>query len=213
MWADLINKDKVHRVLWCALYMAVTLLLQNTVFAHIALFGVHAMFVPAVVVAVGVFEGGTWGAVFGLIAGYFGAMGYPGTGMLFAVLFAVIGFGAGMLAEYLINNSLLPFLVTCLAAFLLTAFCQMFRLWIFHGASFWRLLAVALGQSVLSLPLAIPYYYISRAFHRRRALRCACQRARPRKDLRHGKTHQTRPRHRARVHPYAARDRVRRRAL
>ena len=80
MWADLINKDKVHRVLWCALYMAVTLLLQNTVFAHIALFGVHAMFVPAVVVAVGVFEGGTWGAVFGLIAGYFGAMGYPGTG-------------------------------------------------------------------------------------------------------------------------------------
>ena len=171
MWADLINKDKVHRVLWCALYMAVTLLLQNTVFAHIALVGVHAMFVPAVVVAVGVFEGGTWGAVFGLIAGYFGAMGYPGTGMLFAVLFAVIGFGAGMLAEYLINNSLLPFLVTCLAAFLLTAFCQMFRLWIFHGASFWRLLAVALGQSVLSLPLGIPYYYISRAFHRRRALR------------------------------------------
>jgi uncharacterized membrane protein len=67
MWADLINKDKVHRALWCALYMAVTLLLQNTVFAHIALFGVHAMFVPAVVVAVGVFEGGTWGAVFGLI--------------------------------------------------------------------------------------------------------------------------------------------------
>ena len=143
MWADLINKDKVHRALWCALYMAVTLLLQNTVFAHIALFGVRAMFVPAVVVAVGVFEGGTWGAVF----------------------------GAGMLADYLINNSLLPFLVTCLAAFLLTAFCQMFRLWIFHGASFWRLLAVALGQSVFSLPLAVPYYYISRAFHRRRALR------------------------------------------
>ena len=81
------------------------------------------------------------------------------------------GFGAGMLADYLINNSLLPFLVTCLAAFLLTAFCQMFRLWIFHGASFWRLLAVALGQSVFSLPLAVPYYYISRAFHRRRALR------------------------------------------
>ena len=82
-----------------------------------------------------------------------------------------IGFGAGMLAAYLINNSIFPFLVTCLAAFLLTAFCQMFRLWIFRGASFWRLLAVALGQSVFSLPLAVPYYYICRAYHRRRAQR------------------------------------------
>lgn len=127
------------------------------------------MFVPAVVVAVGMFEGGTWGAVFGLVTGYFCAMGYPETGLLFAVLFALIGFGAGMLAAYLINNGIFPFLVTCLAAFLLTAFCQMFRLWIFHGASFWRLLAVALGQSVFSLPFAVPYYYISRAFHRRRA--------------------------------------------
>lgn len=171
MWADLINKDKVHRALWCALYMAVTLLLQNTVFAHIALFGVHAMFVPR----------SSWRSACSRAArgarcsassrAILAAMGYPGTGMLFAVLFAVIGFGAGMLADYLINNSLLPFLVTCLAAFLLTAFCQMFRLWIFHGASFWRLLAVALGQSVFSLPLAVPYYYISRAFHRRRALR------------------------------------------
>ena len=40
MWADLINKEKIHRVLWCALYMAVTVALQTTVFAHIALFGV-----------------------------------------------------------------------------------------------------------------------------------------------------------------------------
>ena len=171
MWADLINKEKIHRVLWCALYMAVTVALQTTVFAHIALFGVHAMFVPAVVVAVGMFEGGTWGAVFGLVTGYFCAMGYPETGLLFAVLFALIGFGAGMLAAYLINNGIFPFLVTCMAAFLLTAFCQMFRLWIFHGASFWRLLAMALGQSVFSLPLAVPYYYISRASHRRRAQR------------------------------------------
>ena len=34
MWADLINKDKVHRVLWCALYMAVTLL-HSPIFIYI----------------------------------------------------------------------------------------------------------------------------------------------------------------------------------
>ena len=167
MWADLINKDKVHRALWCALYMAVTLLLQNTVFAHIALFGVHAMFVPAVVVAVGVFEGGTWGAVFGLVTGYFCAMGYPGTGMLFAVLFAVIGFGAGMLADYLINNSLLPFLVTCLAAFLLTAFCQMFRLLVTYPASSGSLWLTCILQTLWSIPFLFPAYSACKALPRR----------------------------------------------
>ena len=55
------------------------------------------------------------------------------------------------------------------AAFLLTAFCQMFRLWIFQGMDFWPLFGTALLQSILSLPLAIPYYYISRAAERRRA--------------------------------------------
>ena len=38
------------------------------------------------------------------------------------------------------------------------------------GLAAW-LLAMALGQSVFSLPLAVPYYYISRAFHRRRSQR------------------------------------------
>ena len=168
------KKDRIIRLTALAILTALVIVLQTVASGiRIGPIPISLTLVPIVVGAVllGPAAGAGLGAVFGLIAGYFGAMGYPGTGMLFAVLFAVIGFGAGMLAEYLINNSLLPFLVTCLAAFLLTAFCQMFRLWIFHGASFWRLLAVALGQSVLSLPLAIPYYYISRAFHRRRALR------------------------------------------
>ncbi len=172
------------------------------------------MFVPAVVVAVGVFEGGTWGAVFGLIAGYFCAMGYPGTGMLFAVLFAVIGFGAGMLADYLINNSLLPFLVTCLAAFLLTAFCQMFRLWIFHGASFWRLLAVALGQACFRS--RSPSRITISAVRFTAGVPCAefSRRARPPK----GSSLWKNPSNpaaspRSRVFARAARDRVRRRAL
>ena len=121
MWADLINKEKIHRVLWCALYMAVTVALQTTVFAHIALFGVHAMFVPAVVVAVGIFEGGTWGAVFGLVTGYFCAMGYPETGLLFAVLFALIGFGAALLSlvAFGADGFLVPALLAIVALLLL----------------------------------------------------------------------------------------------
>lgn len=167
MWRDLIQKEKLRRCGWCALYLAVTLLLQNTVFARVAVFGVHAMFVPAVIVAVAMEHGAVWGAVFGLAAGFFCGMGYPESGLLFTALFPVLGFAAGMLAEYLVNRALFPFLCVCFAAFLVTALCQMIRLWIFGGMAFWPLLGTALLQSALSLPLAVPYYFISRTFHRR----------------------------------------------
>lgn len=169
MWRDLIRKEKLRHVALCALYLAVTLLLQNTVFARIRVFGARAMFVPAAVVAVAMFNGSVPGAVFGLFAGFFCDMGYPENTVLFTALFPVLGFGAGMCAEYLVNRALLPFLCVSFAAFLLTAFCQMFRLWIFQGMDFWPLFGTALLQSILSLPLAIPYYYISRAAERRRA--------------------------------------------
>lgn len=169
MWRDLIRKDKLRHGALCALYLLVTLLLQNTVFARIRVFGVHAMFVPAVVVAVAMFDGSVWGAVFGLLAGFFCDMGYPENAVLFTALFPVLGFAAGMCAEYVVNRALLPFLCVSFAAFLITAFCQMFRLWIFLGMDFWPLSGTALLQSLLSLPLAVPYYYISRAAARRRA--------------------------------------------
>ncbi len=167
MWRDLIQKEKLRRAALCALYLAVTLLLQNTVFARVRVFGVHAMFVPAMVVAAAMFHGPVWGGVFGLITGFFCDMGYPETAVLFTALLPVLGFAAGMCADYLVNRGLLPFLCMCAAALLLTGFCQMFRLWIFRGMAFWPLFATALLQTVVSLPLAIPYFYISRSAYRR----------------------------------------------
>ncbi|HBD86211.1 MAG TPA: hypothetical protein DC001_02145, partial [Clostridiales bacterium] len=68
LW-DLINMDKLRRGLIYAVYMLLVLLLQNAVFSRIVIFGTKAMLVPAAVVAVGMFEGGVWGAVFGLFTG------------------------------------------------------------------------------------------------------------------------------------------------
>lgn len=169
MWRDLIRRDRLRQALLLALYLLATLLLQNTVFARVRVLGVHALFVPAAVVAVAMFDGTVTGALFGLAAGFFCDMGYPENTVLFTALFPLLGLAAGMCADYLVNRALLPFLSLCAAAFLVTAACQLVRLWIFHGAALGPLLLTALLQSVLSLPLALPYYYISRAAARRRA--------------------------------------------
>lgn len=170
MWRDLINKRAIRSALWCALYLIVTILLQNTIFARVRLWGVHAMFVPAVVIAVAMFHGSVWGAVFGLFAGFLCDMGYPETNILFLTLLPVIGFGAGMASEYLVNRTLMAFLFLCFAGFLLTGFAQMFRLWIFRGAAFFPLFGAALRQTIVSLPLAVPYFYLSRSAARKRRI-------------------------------------------
>ena len=60
---DLINREKLRRALLYLLFMAVCLLMQDSIFANFKLFGVNMFFLPAAAVAVGMFEDGVWGAV------------------------------------------------------------------------------------------------------------------------------------------------------
>lgn len=168
MWRDLFKKGTIRAALWCALYLIVTVLLQNTLFARARIWGVYPMFVPAVVIAVAMFHGSVWGAVLGIFAGFLCDMGYPEANVLFLTLLPVIGFFSGMAADYLVNRTLIAFLCLCVLGFLLTGLAQMLRLWVFHDAAFLPLLVMALRQTIVSLPFAVPYFYISRGAERRR---------------------------------------------
>lgn len=158
---DLINRQKLRRCLIYAVYMILTLLAQNVLFSRISILGVKAMFVPAAVVAVGMFEGGVWGAVFGLFTGLFCDMGYGNTA-LFLWLFPAIGFFAGIVARYYVNKSFFSFLCVSGMAFLFTAFFQSFGLLVFKGQFSMRLVLTGLVQVLFSLPLAAPFYFICR---------------------------------------------------
>ena len=59
---------KTRRGVLYALYLIGALLVQNVILSHVALFGVRAMFLPALVVAAALFEGGWGGGLFGLAA-------------------------------------------------------------------------------------------------------------------------------------------------
>ena len=167
MWRDLIRRDLVRNVLLLALYLALTLLAQNTIFARLRLWGVYACILPALMVAVGMFRGPIWAGVFGIFAGIFADMGYPETMVLFLLLLPVLGYVSGMLSEHLLHQGLIAFLVMSLFAMLLTAFAQLFRLWAFHGSPLGPLVITGLKQTAVSLPFAVPFYFISKAVHRR----------------------------------------------
>ena len=138
---DLINREKLRRALLYLLYMAVCLLAQDSIFANFRLFGKNMFFLPAAVVAVGMFEDGVWGAVFGLALGFLTDISYDYTA-LFVAVFPVLGFFAGVLSRWyglmLAGHEL--------------------------GAMLWT----ALIQVVWSLPMAAALYFPCKAIARKK---------------------------------------------
>ena len=92
MLLDLINLSKLRRAIVYALLFLVLFVLQDLLVSHITVLGVHALLIPAAVIAVGLFDGGAWGGFIGLAAGYFCDLGYSDQTVLFTVLFPAIGF-------------------------------------------------------------------------------------------------------------------------
>lgn len=115
LW-DLINREKLRRALLYLLYMLLCLLAQDSIFANLRLFGVNMLFLPAAVVAVGMFEDGVWGAVFGLVMGFLADISYDNTA-LFTALFPALGFFSGVLSRWYVNRRFFAYmLVSTLAA-------------------------------------------------------------------------------------------------
>ncbi len=165
---DLINLDKLRRAIIYALFMLVIMFFQTTVFSGIAPLGVRAMFLPVAVVSVGMFEGGTWGGFFGLFLGLLGDVAYTENVVLFTVLFPILGFFSGLVAEFFVNRRFFSFFFVCVTALLITAFCQMFRLLVFAGAEPLALVKTALLQTLWSLPFTVPLYFPCKALSRRK---------------------------------------------
>ena len=71
MLLDLIDLSKLRRAIVYGLLLAGILLVQNHIAARVPILGVRPLLIPAMVVAVGLFEDGMWGGMLGLAAGYF----------------------------------------------------------------------------------------------------------------------------------------------
>ena len=163
IFLDLINWQKVRKAVIYLICIVLAAWLQTMVFSRFRILGAAPFFLPALAVAIGLWEGGVWGAALGMAAGFYCDLCFTDTTVLFFVLFTVYGFTAGLLAEFLINRRFVSYLLLAAAALVITALVQALPLWIFRGAAPGPLFTVALLQALWSLPLAALLYPVIKA--------------------------------------------------
>lgn len=187
MFLDLINFAKLRRALLYALLLLACMTVQDSVLSRFQIIWAKPMFLPCLVVAVGVFSGAVWGGVFGLITGLLWDMVLLESTVLFTVALPILGFAAGVLVEYAFNRRFFPYFCICAAALLLCALLQCANLLLFSGSSVstaaaqlqasgvlsvaqgtdrGRVVAVALMQVLWSLPFAAVLFFPCRAIGR-----------------------------------------------
>lgn len=155
---QILAKINVKRVLYYVLYMFLALVCQNMIFPQFRIFGICPMALPAVAVAVGMFEGATWGSVFALVMGVFADMSFVENTTMFTVLFPAIAFASGFISQFFINRRFFAYMFTAFAALVVTAVVQMVKLSLIDGWTADMLLTVLL-QAIISLPPAVLAYF------------------------------------------------------
>ena len=96
--------------------------------------------------------------VFGLVLGIFTDMFTPGTVIAYTLLFPLIAFGVGFISQFFLNRRFMGFMLSALAALLLTAFVQVLVTALGSGGAL-SAIGTAILQTLWSLPVSVLCYF------------------------------------------------------
>ena len=160
------NKKIAMRVMAVLPYLMGMYLLQGVVLSRLKPLGVTPLILPAAVCGAALFSGRVYGCVFGVLAGMLCDMSFNEPTVIFTLALAFIGLAVGALAETVLQEGVISFAVTSLAALVICAFIQTARLIFIESAALADILSVALRQTFTSMLFSIPLYFISKAIGR-----------------------------------------------
>ncbi|MBQ9664306.1 MAG: hypothetical protein IJV40_14260 [Oscillospiraceae bacterium] len=155
---DFFEKINIGKVLRYGLYLIVLLIVQNILFTQLRLFGVCPMVLPAAAVAMGMFEGATWGPLFSLLLGIFADMAFVENSVFFTLVFPAVSFVAAFISNFYINRRFFAYMGAALFGLLLTAAGQLLKTAASDTFSP-VMVETALLQTLWSLPFAVAVYF------------------------------------------------------
>ncbi len=155
---DFFEKINFAKLFRYGIYLIVVLLLQNILLTQLRIFGVCPMFLPAVAVAMGMFEGATWGPLFSLILGIFADMAFVENSVFFTLMFPAVSFAAAFISNFFINRRFFAYMGAALFGLLITAAGQLLKTAASDSFSM-IMITTALLQTLWSLPFAVLAYY------------------------------------------------------
>ena len=138
-------------------------LLDAYVLSRFPVFGVTPILLPVAATAVGVLEGVSGGAGFGLATGLLWATAYPSSMGLRVLLLTVVGMLTGALAQYALSQTLMGCLLCSAATLAVIEAAYAAQELFFLRATLWSVLRSALPQLLWTLCWAPVVYGV---FHR-----------------------------------------------
>ena len=155
---ELFRGINIKRLLQYGLYLLLALIAQNMIFTKIRPLEVCPMALPAVAVAVGMFEGATFGAVFSLIMGIFADLAFLENTVMFTILFPAISFFTGFVSQFFLNRRFFAYMGIALVCLFATAVVQAMSVIVRDGFA-GEMISVVILQTLWSLPPAVLAYF------------------------------------------------------
>ncbi len=156
---DFLERINVAKLLRYALFLLLSLVFQDIVFAQLRILGVCPMALPAVAVAMGMFEGATWGPLFSLLLGILADMTFVEHQAFFSLLFPILSFLAAFVSNYYINRRFFAYMGAAAVGLLITGFAQALKTAAGEGFST-IMLTTTLLQTLWSLPFTAAAYVL-----------------------------------------------------